>query len=142
MWCAMTRLILSGFAVFWRMRIPPHPSVRAVHDAADMVLRRNRHVRGSFWRRLFRLSREHSFHGSVRYFAHALKLVLDVPPTMLTPEDLALLGRDVEQVVARVEAVLEQGEGQEHDEAELLAPAVYAIRERYESVFKRGATRA
>ena len=121
------------------MASPSHPVVLAVGQAAEAALGEPAAGSQPFWRRLFQPRHQHSFEGSVRFFGHVLKKVLDVPPTMLTPDDLASLGLDVNRVVKEVEARLAQADAEHADEAGLLTAAVYAIRSRYELIYQRGA---
>jgi hypothetical protein len=120
----------------------PHPSVLAVHDAANIVLNHRREVSsGSFWRRWFENPHERHFADEVRAFVTTLDFLLDVPPQMLSSEDLVAVGEDAEGVVKRVEEAIDDQALPAGDVAAALAPAVYVIRTRYEELYKRGATK-
>jgi hypothetical protein len=118
----------------------PHPAVQSVHRVANVVLN---HVHpastGSFWRRWFEKPDERHFADEVRAFVVTLDYLLDVPPQMLTREDIVSIGQEVDQVVKKVEAAIEQPGVAGSDVAGALAPAVYVIRARYEELYKRGA---
>jgi hypothetical protein len=118
----------------------PHPAVQAVHHAAGRVMN---HVHpatnGSFWRRWFDKPDERHFADEVRAFVVTLDYLLDVPPQMLTREDIVSIGQDVDHVVMKVEAAIDEPGAAASDAAGALAPAVYVIRARYEELYKRGA---
>jgi hypothetical protein len=119
----------------------PHPSVLAVHHAASVVLSHVLHpTTGSFWRRWFEKPDERHFADEVRAFVVTLDYLLDVPPQMLTPEDIVSIGQEVDRVVKKVEAAIEEPGVAGSDIAGALAPAVYVIRARYEELYRRGAT--
>jgi hypothetical protein len=118
----------------------PHPAVLAAHRAADVVLS---HVHdattGSFWHRWFEKPDERHFADDVRSFIVTLRNLLDVPPQMLTREDLISIGQETDRVVQKVEAAIEGSGAAGSNVASSLAPAVYVIRARYEDLYKRGA---
>jgi hypothetical protein len=122
--------------------MPPqsHPAVPAVHAAADVVLNHVDHApRGSFWQHWFERPDERHFADEVRAFVVKLDHLLDVPPQMLTREDIVAVGADVDRVVQRVEVSIEELSAASPEVARLLAPAVYVIRARYEELYTRGA---
>jgi hypothetical protein len=94
-----------------------------------------------FWRRWFGESREEGFAHAVRSFATSLNLLLDVPPTMIGRGELAGIGTLVDQVVARIDAEIEESDDPTAEAVAALAPAIYSIRTRYEALYKRGATK-
>ena len=120
-----------------------HPAVLAVHQAAGVVLN---HVHvpqtatASVWRRWFEKPDERHFAEEVRAFIVTLDYLLDVPPQMLTREDLVAVGADADLVVKRVEMSIEDPGAAGREVAAWLAPAVYVIRARYEELYRRGAT--
>src|SRR5205809_7958009 len=118
----------------------PHPAVLAVHHAASVVLDHvlNGHA-GSFWRHWFEKPDERHFADEVRAFVVTLDYLLDVPPQMLTREDIASIGQEVDRVVKKVEAAMEEPAVAGSAIAGALAPAVYVIRARYEELYRRGA---
>jgi hypothetical protein len=119
---------------------PSHPALLAVHHAAKAVLGRPAVAKSPpFWRRLFQPRHKHSFEGLVRFFAHVLKKVLEVPPAMLTPDDLAFVGLEVDRVIKEIEDRLERRGPEVAGDVELLSAAVYRIRSRYELIYQRGA---
>ena len=121
----------------------PHPSVLAVHQAAKVVLDHAFHESNgaSFWRRWFERPDERHFADEVRAFVVTLDYLLDVPPQMLTREDLTAIGDDTNRVVKRIETSIEDPAVAGSGVAASLAPAVYVIRARYEELYKRGATK-
>ena len=120
----------------------PHHAVQTVHDRAAVVLsHENTAPSGAFWRRWFEKPNERQFADEVRGFISALNHLLDVPPTMLSPGDLASIGEDVQRVAKRIEAEIEAPGESAAEVAASLAPAVYVIRTRYEEMYKRGATK-
>lgn len=124
------------------MPAQPHPAVLAVHEAANAVLTHKIEASsGSFWRRWFDAPHERHLADEVRAFVIAIDLVLDVPPTMLTRSDLAGIGSDAERVVAQIEAAIAEPGISGSDASTSLAPAIYAIRTRYEELYQRGATK-
>lgn len=122
------------------MPTPPHHAVQAVHERATIALS---HAHGSapggFWHRWFDKPTERQFADEVRAFVVALDYLLDVPPTLLSRSELISIGEDVEQVARHIEAAIEAHGGAPADVAASLAPAIYAIRLRYEELYKRGA---
>ena len=131
-------------SVLYRYAIPmseqPHPGVLAVHTAADVV---TNHVhqapQGSFWRHWFEKPGERHFADEVRAFVACLEHLLDVPPQVLTREVIVSIGADVDRVVKRLEASIEEPGSAGTDVAGSLVPAVYVIRARYEELYNRGA---
>jgi hypothetical protein len=118
-----------------------HPAVLAVLQGAQAVVA---HVRdahtGSFWRRWFEKPDERHFADEVRAFIAALDRLLDVPPQMISREDLAGIGENTERVVGRIEMSIEDGNVPGGDAGASLAAAVYVIRARYEALYIRGAS--
>jgi hypothetical protein len=114
-----------------------HHAVVAVHDAANIVFAHQHQApAGSFWHRWFDAPKERHFADEVRAFIMALDHLLDVPPQMLTPADLVAVGEDVERVVQRVEAAIDEDAG--GGTAAALTPGIYVMRARYEELYKRG----
>ena len=118
------------------MPFPSHPTVAGVREAADAVLAYPESAHKSGWRGWFEAGDRRHLLDDVRWFAHNLRLVQDVPPHLLTPEDLKNIGEQVERVVARIETSLDRGD---HNSAPLTA-ALYLIRTLYEALYQRGAT--
>jgi hypothetical protein len=119
-----------------------HHAVQTVHECAAAVLTHERAAApGPFWRRWFDNPSERPFADEVRAFLVALDYVLDVPPTMLSRSELAAIGEDVERVAKRIEAEIESPAGSTTQAAASLTPAIYAIRVRYEELYKRGASK-
>lgn len=106
-----------------------------------MLNHRREVATGSFWRRWFENPHERHFTDEVRAFVGALDLLLDVPPQMLSRGDLIAVGEDTDQVVTRVEAAIEDPSMAASDAKAALTAAVYMIRERYEQLYKKGATK-
>jgi hypothetical protein len=124
------------------MPSPPHPAVLAVHDAARAVLDYDSAAStGSFWHRWFDKPLERHLADEVRAFVRTLALLLDVPPQMLSREDLRTVGEDADRVVTRIETTLDSLATPAGDVAAALTPAVYVIRARYEELHTRGATK-
>ncbi len=120
----------------------PHASVQAVHDAAsDVLASEHRTPSGSFWRRWLEAPHERHFVDHIRAFIVTLDRLLDIPPTLLTPGDLAAIGEDVARVAARAEVAIDESGAAGADAAAALAPAIYLIRTRYEEIYRRGATK-
>ena len=94
---------------------------------------------GSFWRRWFEHPDQRHFADDVRAFVVTLDYLLDVPPQMLTREDVMSVGQDADRVVKKVEEAMEQPATAGSGAAAALAPAIYVIRARYEELYKRGA---
>ena len=116
-----------------------HPAVRAVHHVARSVLHHGEpDARASFWRRLFP-PRRPRLYDKLRDFGHVLKRVLDVPPSMLSAEDIAAIGTDVNQVVQRAEQEIERNDPTSGEPVESFAATIYTIRARHEQIYRRGA---
>ena len=75
-------------------------------------------------------------------FVAALDHLLDVPPTLLSPRDLAAIGEDVQRVAKRIEEEIDGPTASANEADASLTPAIYVIRTRYEELYKRGATKA
>jgi hypothetical protein len=117
--------------------------VLAVHEAANLVLRHAHHAPNeSFWHRWFEKPDERHFADEVRAFIARLDHLLDVPPQMLTRDDLAVVGQLSDSVVKCIEAFINDSAATAGGAAAALTPAVYLIRARYEELFKRGASKA
>jgi hypothetical protein len=120
----------------------PHPAVLAVQEAAAAVFDHDpQPATGSFWRRWFDNPGERHMADIVRNYVLTLDLLLDVPPTMLTRDDLTGVGEDADRVIRRIEAAIDEPGASEDGTAAALAQAVYVIRARYEELYQRGATK-
>lgn len=117
----------------------PHPAVREVHHTARSVLHHGEPQTGvSFWRRLFP-ARRPRLYDKLRQFGHALKHLLDVPPSSLSAEDLSAIGADVEQVAQRAEQEIDRNDLTSGEPLESFPAEIYTIRIRYEQIYRRGA---
>lgn len=92
----------------------------------------------SIWRRLFPPKRRRLY-DKLRQFGHALKHLLDVPPSMLSAEDLTSIGADVDRVAQRADHEIERGDRSSGEPLESFPAAIYMIRERYEQIYRRRA---
>jgi hypothetical protein len=90
-----------------------------------------------FWQRLFP-SKRRRLYDKLRQFGHALKHLLNVPPSTLRPEDLAAIGADVNRVAQRAEQELERGDRTSGEPLDKFPAAIYTIRDRYERIYRRG----
>lgn len=116
----------------------PHPAVLTVHEAAKVVMDHVHHPpTGFFWRRWFEKPDERHFADEIRAFIRTLGHLLDVPPQLVTREDIAAIGDDCEGVVKNVEASIDDPSAA--SDVASLTPAIYVIRARYEELYKRGA---
>lgn len=75
----------------------------------------------------------------VREFEDALGKLLDVPPSLLTSADIEAIGGDVNEVVQRAETEIERHDPSRGEPIEPFASAIYAIRDKYEQIYIRGA---
>jgi hypothetical protein len=117
-----------------------HPAVREVHHAARSVLRHGDvKTHASLWQRLFP-PKGQMLYDKLRQFGHALKHLLDVPPSVLTAEDLAAIAADVDGVAQRAEQEIERDDRSSGEPLESYPAAIYTIRERYERIYQRGAS--
>jgi hypothetical protein len=111
-----------------------------VHDAATVVLEHQFLApSGSFWRRWFDKPGERHLADEVRAFVTALDFLLDVPSQLLDRSDLVRVGEDVDSVIRKIEAAIDDPAMAAAGAAPLLAPAVYVIRRRHEELYQRGA---
>lgn len=114
-----------------------HPAVREVHHAARSVLQHGQaQTHASFWQRLFPPKRRRLY-DKLRQFGHALNHLLDVPPTVLSAEDLTAIGADVDRVAQRAEQELERGDRSCGEPLDSFPAAIYTIRDRYERIYRR-----
>lgn len=120
------------------MSSDPHHAVRTIRERAAAVMAvPDDGATGGFWRRWFAKPPARTLADEVRAFVSGLDYLLDVPPTMITRQELVEVGLLAEQVVRRIEAAIDET-------AELaagLAPAIYVIRTRYEELYHRGASK-
>ena len=117
-----------------------HPAVREVHHAARSVLQHGDvKTPASFWQRLFP-QKGRRLHDKLRQFGHALEHLLDVPPSVLSAEDLTAIAADVDRVAQRAEQEIERDDRSSGEPLESYPAAIYTIRERYERIYRRGAS--
>lgn len=118
-----------------------HPAVLAVHNAAHSVLQHGApQAPASFWKRLVSATGP-GLNELIRDFGHTLSNLLDVPPSLLTNEDIEAVGRDVNEVVERAEEAIDRNDPS-GEPIEPLPPLIYTLRARYEQIYRRGGRRA
>jgi hypothetical protein len=117
-----------------------HPDVRAIHHVARSIAQHGEAPKATSWWRGWFPRRQDRLYDKVRAFGHVLKRLLDLPPTMLTAEDIAAIGADVEQVVRRAEAEIERRDHSSREPINAFALEIYTVRLRYEQIYKRGAS--
>ncbi len=115
-----------------------HPAVREVHHAARSVLQHGDvQTPASFWQRLFP-PKSRRLYDKLRQFGHALKYLMDVPPSVISAEDLTAIAADVDRVAQRAEQEIERDDRSSGEPLESFPAAIYTIRERYERIYRRG----
>ncbi len=91
----------------------------------------------SLWQRLFP-PKSRRLYDKLRQFGHALTHLQDVPPSVLSAEDLTAIAADVDGVAQRAEQEIERDDRSSGEPLESYPAAIYTIRERYERIHRRG----